>query len=31
MTATPGSVAKGDEIGYFLFGGSDIILVVSRR
>jgi phosphatidylserine decarboxylase len=27
MTATPGPVAKGDEFGYFLFGGSDIILL----
>ena len=27
MTAKPGPVNKGDEFGYFLFGGSDIILL----
>ncbi len=27
MTATPGSTNKGDEFGYFLFGGSDIIVL----
>ncbi|WP_444890524.1 phosphatidylserine decarboxylase [Microbulbifer sp. DLAB2-AA] len=27
MTAKPGKVEKGDEFGYFLFGGSDIILI----
>jgi phosphatidylserine decarboxylase len=30
MTATPGPVAKGDEFGYFLFGGSDIILLFQQ-
>lgn len=27
MTATPGPTTKGDEFGYFLFGGSDIIVL----
>jgi phosphatidylserine decarboxylase len=30
MTSTPGPVSKGDEFGYFLFGGSDIILLFQK-
>jgi hypothetical protein len=31
MTAKPGSnVLKGDEFGYFLFGGSDIIVLLQE-